>query len=205
MKRRFSAASRPLLALSPLLLWWPPLRHLLEGQMTVHMLLQFPWLLACGATAFGAFFCRPRALALLARFDERGLFTATLVLCVSALWMIPAALDLALLDDRVQLAKVLSWYAAGFMLASARSRLGPELWGFLLGNLAWMLATAGLLIRESETRLCVSYLERDQFWAGSGLIALALALLAGGIQHLLHAGSAQMNRGDLEEVSRAAR
>jgi hypothetical protein len=200
MNWRGAAAAWPLLAMSPLLLLWPPLRQLLEGQMTPHMLVQFPWLLACGAAAFGALPRCGRVQCLLARCDDRGLFTLTLVLCVSALWMIPAALDLAVLDDRVRFAKYLSWYAAGLMLASACSRLGPELWGFLLGNLAWMLATAGLLIRESETRLCVSYLERDQLWAGTGLIALAVALLAGGLQHLLPAMARRRAPGQLGEA-----
>lgn len=184
MNRHGAAPARRLLALSPLLLWWTPLRLGLEGQMTSHMLLQFPWLLVAGAAAFGAL---PRGSGVrsgLERIDDRGMLTLTLVLCVSALWMIPAALDLALLDDRVRLAKYLSWYAAGFMLDSARLRLGPELWGFLLGNLAWMLATVGLLLRESESRLCVSYLVRDQVWAGTGLIVLAFALLAGGLWRL---------------------
>jgi len=184
MNGRRSVAARWLLAMSPTLLLWPPLRQLLEGQMTLQMLLQFPWLLCCGAAAFGALAHRGRVQSRVARFDDRGLFTLTLVLCVSALWMIPAALDLSLVDERVRLAKVLSWYASGLMLASARSRLGPELWAFLLGNLAWMLATAGLLIRESDRRLCVSYLERDQVWAGTGLIALALTLLAAGMLRL---------------------
>jgi hypothetical protein len=182
--RRLFAASRPLLALSPLLLLWPPLRHLLEGQMTLHMLLQLPWLLACGAAAFGAFVCHRRASTLLARFDDRGLLTVTVVLCASAMWMIPAALDLALMDERVRIIKYLMWYAVGAMLASGCARIGPELWTFLVGNLAWMLATAGMLIRESESRLCVSYLVNDQVWAGTGLMALAAGLLAFGLLRL---------------------
>jgi hypothetical protein len=184
LRSHLFAASRPLLALSPLLLMWPPLRHLLEGQMTFHMLLQFPWLLASGAAAFGALVFQSRASAVLARFDDRGLLTVTLVLCVSALWMIPVALDLALLDNRVRIFKYLTWYAVGLMLASGRERIGPELCSFLLGNLAWMFATAGMLIRESESRLCVSYLVGDQFWAGTGLIVLAAGLLAWGLLRL---------------------
>lgn len=170
-----------LLALSPLLLAWPAWRHLLEGRMTTHMLLQFPWLMACGAAAFGAFASRGAGAALLARCDDRGLLTVTLLLGVSGLWMIPAALDLALLDDRVRVGKYLSWYAAGLLLASGHRRLGPELGGFLLGNLVWMLASAGLLIRESESRLCVSYRFNDQVWAGTGLLALAAGVLVVGL------------------------
>jgi hypothetical protein len=170
-----STVAWPLLAASPLLLLWRPLRHVLEGQMT---LLQFPWLLACGAAAFCAVGHCTSMARWLARIDDRGLFTMTLVLCVSAVWMVPVALDLAVLDTRFRFAKYLSWYFAGLVVARGATRLRPELWVFLLGNLSWMLATAGILIRESEARLCVNYLLQDQFWAGTGLVALALALVA---------------------------
>ncbi len=171
-------AARTLLAISPLLLLWPPLRQLLEGQMTVHMLLQLPWLMACGAACFHALGHQSPAMRCLARIDDRGLLAVTLPLGVTAFWMMPSALDLALLDTRVAFAKVVTWYAGGLMLASGARRLRPELWAFMLGNLVWMLSTAGLLIRESDTRLCVNYLERDQFWAGTGLVAMALAVAA---------------------------
>jgi hypothetical protein len=172
---------RWLLAVSPLLLLLAPLKQLLEGRMSLHMLIEFPWLLAGGAAAFGLCPERCQLTRLLARLDERGLLTVMLVLCVSTFWMIPSALDLALLDGRVAFAKYLSWYVTGLMLASGSPRIATELWAFLLGNLAWMMATAGWLIRESETRVCVSYLVRDQFWAGTGLIVFALGLSTWGL------------------------
>jgi hypothetical protein len=178
------STTRQLLAASPLLLLVPPLRQAMESQMSLHMLLQFPWLLACGVAAFAALSRHKRVANLLADIDQRGLLTVTLVLCVSAFWMIPSALDMAVQDERVALIKYVTWYAAGVMLASGATRLRPELWAFLLGNLAWMLGTAGLLIRESDTRLCVSYLAQDQLWAGTGLITFAFALSAWGLLRL---------------------
>lgn len=154
--------------------------------MTLHMLVQFPWLLACGAAAFYSSGRNSPIAILLSRSDDRGLLALALVLTVSAFWMIPSALDLSLLDDRVRFAKYLSWYASGLMLASAARRLGTELWCFLLGNMVWMLATAGWLIRDSEAQLCVSYLVRDQYWAGTGLIVIALALLTWSLRACSH-------------------
>jgi len=39
-----------------------------------------------------------------------------------------------------------------------------------------MLVTAGLLYREADQRLCVSYLVDEQAASGNGLIALGMAL-----------------------------
>ena len=39
-----------------------------------------------------------------------------------------------------------------------------------------MMATAGLLYRESDSRLCVNYLVDQQWWAGTGLLGGAVLL-----------------------------
>ena len=44
---------------------------------------------------------------------------------------------------------------------------------FLLGGLAWMFATAGLLFAESEARLCVNYRLDEQAATGAALLALS--------------------------------
>jgi hypothetical protein len=165
-------------ALLPLVFMHAGVRHMVESQMVLHMLLQFPLLLLSGWAAVRAADRRGRLARCIARVDDGGLLCVTLLSCVAAFWMIPAALDLSVLDARVALCKYLSWIAAGALLACSRERIRPELGTFLLGNLAWMFATVGLLFRESESRLCVSYLASDQLWTGTGLVALSLALAA---------------------------
>jgi hypothetical protein len=170
-----SGIGRALLATSPLLwLLAPPLRHLVEGSMGLHMVLQFPLLLAAGWAA--AAWWPARATRLLARVDVNGLASATLASLVAAFWMIPAALDLALLELHVAWLKYLSWIVAGLLLGQGWRRLSPELAAFFCGNAAWMLLTAGLLYRDAETRLCVSYLIDEQAASGNGLFAWGLAL-----------------------------
>lgn len=159
------------LALCPLLLLWPALRQGLESSMALHMLLEFPLLFAAGWAARGL--SGPHGAA---AWDWRGLTGACLLLLVSAFWMIPAALDLALLDDRVAAAKYLGWWAAGWVMAGGWRRLEPRVALFVGGNLAWMMATAGLLYQSSPQRLCVNYLQDEQVWTGAGLVAGACAL-----------------------------
>ena len=175
-----------LAALLPLALLHDGLRHAVESRMALHMLLEFPLLLAGGWAA--ARLAAPRHAPTDA-FDAFGLLGAGVVSCVSAFWMIPAALDLALLHEPMRWAKVASWLLAGALLARSAPRLGDEIAVFFLGNLAWMFATAGLLYREAESRLCVSYLAADQVWTGNGLVALAIALGALALQRLVAASA----------------
>lgn len=172
---RARGLTRLALALSPLLwLLWPSLRHFFEASMSLHMLVQLPLLLAAGWAL--AAWCPDRVGALQAHVDAQGLASATLASCVSAFWMIPAALDLALLDPWAAIAKYGSWLLAGLLLAQGRPRLSPVPAAFFLGNAAWMLITVGLLYRDADTRLCVSYLYDEQALSGNGLVAWGLVL-----------------------------
>lgn len=144
---------------------------LIESRMSLHMLLEFPLLLA-----LGWWLGRRWPAAWLGRVDAQGLLGATVASCVFAFWMIPAALDLALLSGAMAAGKYASWIAAGALLAWGRERLSPVVAAFFLGNAVWMLATAGLLYRDAETQLCVNYLIDDQLVTGAGLLAWAFAM-----------------------------
>jgi hypothetical protein len=177
-----------LFAVLPLLLLWPALRHFVEARMLLHMLLEFPLLLASG-WAVHHLSLRPgrtpwpmRGLALL---DWRGWTGATLVNIVAAVWMVPAALDLALLSTPVAAAKTAGWWFTGWVLAGSLRRMDPELLLFLAGNLAWMMASAGLLYIDAPARLCVNYLQDDQQQTGIALVLAAVVLGALALRQLL--------------------
>jgi hypothetical protein len=170
------AIGRTLLAASPALWLLPPLREWVESRMSLHMLVQFPLLLAAGWAAAAGW--QARAATPWRRFDARGLTSATVASAVMAFWMIPAALDAALIHRYIALPKYLSWWLAGVLLAGGWRRLGTVPAIFFLGNAAWMLVTAGLLYRETENRLCVSYLADEQATTGHGLVGLGLVLAA---------------------------
>lgn len=160
----------------PLLLLWAPLRQLLEGSMALHMLVELPLLLASGWAA-GAVLAHHRLPAGLPRLiDAHGVLGLAFASCVGALWMIPSMLDLSLLDGGVQGAKYGAWWCSGVVLRASWRRSEPEIAAFFIGNMAWMLATAGLLYQDEGQRLCVSYLVDEQAVAGKGLIVLAFVL-----------------------------
>lgn len=185
--RRAPGVLRAVIALAPLALAIGPLRHAIESRMLLHMLVEFPLLLAAGMAvrpALGRALPRLRALA--DAGDWRGLTGWTWLSLVPALWMLPAALDAALLDPTVGAAKLASWWVTGLLAAGSWRRLAAPLRLFLLGNLAWMFATAGLLFIATPARLCVSYLQDEQVWTGRALVMLALALGGGLVWASLH-------------------
>jgi hypothetical protein len=102
------------IAALPLLFLWPALRHVVESSMALHMLVQFPALLASG---WGA--ARLAGVAPMRRLDAHGLLGLTAASCVAAYWMVPAALNLSLLSPAVNVAKYLSWWLAGACFGSS--------------------------------------------------------------------------------------
>ena len=175
--RRTVDAGVWLLALAPLLFLIEPIRQWTESRMAWHMLLQFPLLLASGSCLAALANERIEWLRGYDRLDAHGLLGATLASCVLAYWMIPAALDMALLSEPARLTKYASLWFAGFALCRSHTRISDELALFFAGTLVWMMATVGLVYQTLPQRLCVSYLIDEQRWTGAGLV-VAAALLA---------------------------
>lgn len=158
-----------------LLLGVPALRAWLESRMSLHMAVELPLLLLGGWTIAGT---TPGRWRLLERVDADGLLAATTAALTLTLWMVPAALDRAVLEPGVALLKYGQWTFAGALLRSARARSSPVVAAFFLANAAWMTATAGLLYLDAEQQLCVNYLIDDQQAAGFALIGWGVVLAA---------------------------
>lgn len=170
---------RLVLALLPLALLWPTLRHGVESRMSLHMLGEFPVLFIAGWSASRLCLVQPPARRWLRAqrlLDWKGWTGVVLTSGVALVWMVPSALDAALLWPTAAVVKLASWWLAGWLLADSWRRMDSEMLLFFVGNLAWMAATAGLLYIDTPARLCVSYLQDDQRHAGVGLVLLALLL-----------------------------
>ena len=174
--RRAIDATVWLVALAPLLFLIDPIRQGTESRMAWHMLLQFPLLLASGTCLAVWASKRTEWLRSYDRVDAHGLLGATLASCVLAYWMIPAALDMALLSESARWAKYASLWFAGFALGRSHTRISEGLALFFVGSLVWMMATVGLIYQTLPQRLCVSYLIDEQRWTGAGLVAAAALL-----------------------------
>lgn len=168
---------------APLALLIPTVRHFIESRMALHMLLEFPLLFSGGFFAAGHLSRLRNKLRQtgLQHADYLGITGLTIASCVFAFWMIPAALDMAILHPTVAAAKYASWWLAGWLMAGSVARAASGILLFFFGNAAWMSATAGLLYLEAQDRLCVNYQMDDQVVAGWGLLALTTALAAVGL------------------------
>jgi hypothetical protein len=144
--------------------------------MLLHMTVELPLLLLSGVAAASWASDRSRLGRLYDDFDVHGLLGAALVAGMSLFWMLPVSLDLSLLSTPLRLAKYASWWIAGLALRRTWPRLEDESLVFFVGNMSWMLATAGLLYQSSDTRLCVNYLLDDQLIAGQALVCGAVLL-----------------------------
>ena len=148
-------------------------RDMLTALMSLHMLVQIPLLLLAGV--FLELACRTRLGGSCLRNDY-GIAGLLLVSLVTAGWMIPKALDDALVDWRVAALKYAGLPVCGWVLAASWRRAPVAVRLFFLGNFCWMSAIVGLVYLDQPLRLCNAYLQDDQYWAGRGLIALAVAL-----------------------------
>lgn len=159
-------------AILVLLLALPPLRAWMEASMVLHMLVQIPLLAAAGA--LGALALPPRLKRRLAAYNARGLPFMLLAALVSSYWMLPRALDAALADPSVELAKFASLpLLVGLPLALSWRPLGPIGRGFVAANFISMAAVGGWLYIVAPVRVCNSYLADEQALAGWLLLAVA--------------------------------
>ena len=165
-----------LFALAPSVFLVDSIRNLIESRMVTHMLLQFPllvasgWMFALAVSRWGSW------LDSMDTIDVQGLLSMSFASCALAFWMIPTALDLALLSEPVRWAKYSSLWLTGFLLGRAWRKLSTELEVFFLGMVIWMMATVGMIYQAMSQRLCVSYLLDEQRWTGIGLVAAAVLL-----------------------------
>jgi hypothetical protein len=173
MKKRY-AKIMPRAGLAMLLiLVIPAVRSMMESDMALHMLLQFPLVLLAGWLLAKGFSEQTRTR--LQSWNHSGISGLLMVSMVLMFWMIPRALDLVLIDHTMELWKFLSLAMAGVALELSWQAAGMIVRGFFLGNVLPMMMVAGWLYVEAPVRICNAYLTNDQLRTGSGLLALAIA------------------------------
>ena len=159
----------------------PAMRHALERVMIVHMLVQIPLLAVAGALIVVAV---PESVK--ARFrtwNGRGVAGMLLALIVSSWWMVPRALDAALAEPWMELAKFISLpLLVGTPLALSWPHVPGIGRGFVIANVLPMWAVVGWLYVTAPVRVCNFYLVDQQVTAGFGVLCASLVLaLASGL------------------------
>jgi hypothetical protein len=145
----------------------------IEHTMARHMGLELPGLFVLGW--FAAAVAGDGLTRGLARWNANGLAGLLFALCATGLWMVPAALDLAVLHDGIAVAKVASLVAAGLLARASWSSAGMIVQAFFVLNWFWMTLAVGLIYQESPQQLCSVYLIDQQGQAGRAMVVWALA------------------------------
>jgi hypothetical protein len=148
------------------------LKDWLEADMARHMVIEFPLLLIAGAAIGRAL--DERFGAQIACCNQMGLVGFVFAAITLAYWMIPAALDAALLDEWVAVGKYISLVVSGALLWSSFTVAPLAVQVFFVGNFAWMTATVGLIYQSAPQQLCLNYQADTQAAAGEGLVGVAV-------------------------------
>ena len=143
------------------------LKDWLEGDMARHMVIEFPLLLLAGAAIGRAL--EERFGAQIACCNQMGLVGFAFASITLAYWMIPAALDVAVLDERVAVGKYISLLVSGTLLWSSFGAAPLAVQAFFVGNFACMTSTVGLIYQSAPQQLCLNYQADTQAAAGEGL------------------------------------
>lgn len=151
----------------------PPLRSGIERSMALHMVVQMPLLVAAGwliASRLG--FGR----SWLDRWNAYGLAGVAAVVVATAFWMLPVALDRAVLDPVFDVVKVISLLGLGAVMHHSAGRMPIVAQLFALGYALPMMALSGAFFATTDRRLCSVYGLETQIATGKGLVVLAVAL-----------------------------
>ncbi|MEQ4618795.1 MAG: DUF1404 family protein [Corticimicrobacter sp.] len=154
-------------------------RPWLEASMARHMALELPALFIVGWLS--ARHLRPAAGTPFHAWNQEGIPALLLASLITLFWMIPLALDAAVLDPGVTALKVCSIIVAGLLAGWCWPRLHLIVQALFLFNWTAMNLLIGILYIGAPQQLCSTYLADDQLWAGRGLIAWSLLAMGGWI------------------------
>jgi hypothetical protein len=156
----------------------PPLRSVIEQSMAWHMVFQMPLLVLAGALAY--FALPPRfgsgPLANLSQFNHFGLTGFMAAQVIIAYWMLPMAIDRAVVQPPFDAIKLATLFASGVLLADAFKRAPSVLQLFFIGYWVSMMCWLGIYFATTDLRLCNAYSLQSQAATGWGLLVLGLLL-----------------------------
>ena len=152
-----------------------PLRSIIEQSMAWHMVFQMPLLVLGGWLAALAL---PRLVLLqrVAGFNAFGLTGFMAAQIIIAYWMLPLAIDRAVVLPLVDALKLITLLGSGMLLADAFRRAPAVLQLFFVGYWVSMMCWLGIYFATTDLRLCNAYSLQSQVNTGWGLLMLGISL-----------------------------
>ena len=146
----------------------------MQATMARHMLLQMP-ALACAGWLLHAS-AAEKLQARLAVWNQYGIFGFVFLQGIAMLWMVPRALDLALVSAPMAGFKIITWVMAGFLLRHSMRQSRTLVQLFMLGNFAMVTSAVSDIYEHAPGRLCNAYGQSDQEITSQGLLWLSVVL-----------------------------
>lgn len=176
MTRRITARSLALVtSLAAVALSVPPLRSYIEQSMAWHMAVQMP-LLVAGGWWWAQAMAQSRPAQSLAPWNHYGLSGFLAVQAALAYWMLPSAIDRAVVLPEADAVKLVMLLACGAVLRHSIERAPAVIQLFFVGYGLSMMVWLGLYLVSTDLRLCNAYSLQGQINAGWALVAWAVAL-----------------------------
>src|SRR5690625_1234962 len=163
----------------------PPVIHLAESIMTIHMHMQMPLLAIAGMLMTP--FLKQTFPNFFARWNKGGVPGIILFLIVMCYWLIPRAMDDALMSISVEVFKFISWpLLVGVPLMDSWGKLTKrwKSFTFIFLTIAYGLMAAIYIFAPDQ--LCNNYLIVEQRTLGWAFLFVALCILIYYIQTLFY-------------------
>ncbi len=160
----------------------PPLRMIIEQNMAWHMVFQMPLLVVGGWFMFARASHRQENsklatwLEAVASSNQFGLTGFLLVTVAFSYWMLPLALDKAIVQPVADLIKITTLLLAGVVLRESFRCAPVVVQLFFMAYWSSMLIWLGAYFTTTDLRLCNVYSLETQRTAGQGLIALGIGV-----------------------------
>ncbi|RYG74408.1 hypothetical protein EU245_02045 [Lentibacillus lipolyticus] len=149
----------------------PPVRHLMESVMIVHMLVQIPLLILAGFLMAGFF--RKSFQRFWFVWNENGVPGMLLVVIIVLYWLIPRTIDASLENWSMEWFKFISLpFLAGIPLGDSWGKIGTLTKSIIMFNLIPMLGLMAWLYIDAPVRVCNNYLEAEQKMLGWGFLMI---------------------------------
>jgi len=153
----------------------PPGRLLIEQSMVWHMAVQVPLLMAAGWLSMGAM-SQAAAWRWTADWNRYGLTGLLAAQVIFAYWMLPSAIDRAVVSPLADALKVTTLLACGALLQNSVWRAPVVLQLFIVGSAVPMTVWLGVYFATADRRLCNAYTLASQTAAGVGIAVWGVAV-----------------------------
>lgn len=154
----------------------PPVAHLMESVMIIHMHMQMPMLVITGF--FMARLLIDKFPAFFEKYNQNGVPGILLFTIVISFWMLPRTMDEALTEYSMEMFKFMSLpFLAGVPLRDSWKKLSSSWKNGVFVLFAVLFLALGWLYIQANSQLCNNYLVIDQVILGWGFITTAICIV----------------------------